>query len=402
MSVSKATSVIQLAIVYIKDDNIKGLERALTVMPLDQIGNHAEDLLSTYLSVCAGYNRPEAARVILDAWKVIYPTEEKVQILSRLFLINQINLPTLSFVTLSHDDFTYVELMDDLIGWDSSPEITTACNKADEIFGAQPYDTYKIVQDHAYELENTRVYEYATDRMEETAPYAPIPKWVKNYSGGPLVTETELMKEPEIQEVPFEIPPDEEAVELLTKGLTHLGISVGELDQARQYLLRQLSVSTRAEKIQMLKPIMENQANEILGSDKRLYQIFGPANPLVDQDLTLNTPSSKYGGCRMFLCDIFDYNEEFDYVADWFRGVCDQCHLKIRHRWHAVRRPRPHGGWVGGYCSWECATRSIHWDGEEPDLLTRELIKIFEKETNEVGIQDRLPEDTPEEMTKKK
>jgi len=396
MSVPKASGVIQLAIVYIKDDNIKGLQQVLGVMPLDQIGPRAENLLSTFLSVCAGYDRADAAKVILDAWKVIYPEEEKMQLLSRLFLINQINLPTLSFIILSHKDFTYVELMDDLIAGDSSPQVTTACNKADKIFGIQPHDTYEIVQKHAYDLDNDRVYDYATVKMEETASYAPIPGWVKNYMNGPLVTESELMRQPDIGDVPFEIPPDEEAVELLTKGLTHLGISVGELDKARQYLLRQLSVSTRGEKIQMLKSVMENQANKILVSDKLLYQIFGPANPLIDQDLTLNTPSSKYGGCRMFLCDVFDYDEEFDYVTDWFRGVCDQCHLKIRHRWHAVRRPRPHGGWVGGYCSWECATRSIHWDGEEPDMLTRELIKIFKKQTNEIGIQDRLPDDTPD------
>lgn len=388
MSVSKATSVIQLAIVYIKDDNIKKLEQVLDIMPLDQIGDQAENLLATYLSVCAGYNRKEAVDVILNAWKVIYPETEQIQILSRLFLINQINDPTLAFTTLLHLDYTYVELMDDLIAGDSSPDVTTACKKADLIFGSQPYETYKIIQDHAYELENDRVYEYATDRMEETAPYAPIPKWVKNYSGKPLATETVLMNSPDIKDVPFGIPTDEEAVNLLTKGLSQQGISVGDLEQARQYLLTKLSTSTKSEKIEMLRPVMENQSNKILGTDKKLYQIFGPANPLVGQDLTLNTPSSKYGGCRMFLCDIFDRDFEFDYVEDWFTGSCDQCHLRIRQRWHAVRKPRPHGGWVWCYCSWKCVNESL--DGHV--MLTQELIKIFEKETEEIGIQDRLPD----------
>lgn len=390
MSVSKATSIIQLAILYIKDDNMKGLQQVLDVMPLDQIGKQAETLLSTFLSVCATYGRVNAVDIVLDAWKVIYPPEEKIQILSKLFLINQINLPTLAFVILSHKDFTYVELMDDLIAEDSSPEIITACNKADQIFGPQPYETYKIIHEHAYELDNERVDEYAIERMEEHAPYAPLPSWVKNFTNQPLVSEDDLMKEVEETEVPFEVPTDEEAVELLTKGLGYLGISVGDLDRAKEYLLEKLSVSTRQEKIEMLKPVMENQANTILSSDNRLYQIFGPSNPLVDQDLTLNTPSSKYGGCRMFLCDVFDYNDEFDYVEDWYSGICENCHLKIRHRWHALRRPRPHGGWVGSFCSWKCVRESVHWEGQEPDLLTHEMINIFEKKTNEIGIQDRL------------
>ena len=323
MSVSKATSVIQLAIIYIKDDNINKLRQALDVMPLDKLRGQSEQLLSIFLSVCAANDRTEAVKIVLKAWKVIYPPEEKMQILSRLFLINKINLPTLTFVVLSHNDFTYVELMDDLIEGDSSPQVTTACKNADQIFGPQPYETYKIVQEHAYELNNDRVYDYATDRMEEVAPYAPLPKWVGNYSGGPLLTEAELYQSVEVGNVPFEVPPDEEAVELLTKGLTHLGISVGDLDQAREHLLRQLSISTRQEKIDLLKPVMENQANENLGGDNMLYRFFGPAHPLVDQDLTLNTISSKYGGCRMFLCDIFNWSVEFDYVEDWLQGVCD-------------------------------------------------------------------------------
>ena len=129
-----------------------------------------------------------------------------------------------------------------------------------------------------------------------------------------------------------------------------------------------------------------------------MYQIFGPANPLIDQDLTLNTPSSKYGGCRMFLCDVFDYSEEYERVEDWFQGVCDQCHKRIRHRWHAVRKPRVHGGWVGGFCSWDCARIAIHWDGDEPNLLAHELINIFEKKTLEIGIQERVENNTLEEL----
>ena len=133
---------------------------------------------------------------------------------------------------------------------------------------------------------------------------------------------------------------------------------------------------------------MENQSQQMLAKDQVLFRIFGPANPLVDQDLTLPGRSNKYGGCRMFLCDVFDYDDEFDYMMDWFTGVCQQCHLRIRHRWYAVRMPGSHGGWTGCYCNWKCVREDVY-EGDEPDLLTDELVSIFEANINNIGIQDR-------------
>ena len=396
MDVSKALKAIQLAIIYIKDDNIKGLEQVLNTMPLEKLRDEADVLLSTFLSTCAGYDRKDAAKLVLNAWKVIYPEQEKIQILSRLFMLNVINVPTLAFVALSHKDYTYVELMDDLMMGDNSPEIVIACGKADQVYGSQPYSTYEIVKQHAEEMGNWRVEEYAIANMEEIAQYAPVPKWVKNYTDAPILRESDLYV-PETGEIPFEIPPDEEAVELLTKGLTHLGISVGDMDRAKETLLQRLSVSTRAEKISLLKSVMENQAQKILGGDITFFRLFGPANPLVNQDLTLPGKSNLYGGCRMFLCDIFDWVEDDNYYADWFTGVCGSCYLRIRHRWHAIRKPRPHGGWTGNFCNWNCVRKSMVEYEEEPDLLTHELINIFEQQINEIGIQDRLPDNAPEE-----
>ena len=387
---SNALKAIQLAIIYIKDDNIEKLKQIMKVMPLDQLRGEADTLLSAFLSVCAGYDRVDAVNVILDAWKIVYPPEEDIQIVSRLFMMNVINVSTLAFVALSNKDYTYVELMDDLMAADNSEEVVSACAKADQIFGSQPYTTYELVMQHASDLGNWRVEEYAIANMEENAPFTPKPDWVKNYTGGPLLPESELYI-PETGVVPFELPPDDEAVDLLTEGLVQLGISVSDIDMAKQTLREKLAISTRAEKINLLKPIMENQAQEIMGSDTLFSRLFGPANPLVGQNLTLPGKSNLYGGCRMFLCDVFDKNFEDDYVEDWFDGVCESCHLRIAHRWYALRKPRSHGGWTGCYCTWDCVRDSMVEYEEEPDLLVHELINIFEKQINETGIQDRLP-----------
>ncbi len=387
---SKPIGAIQLGIIYIKDSNIKGLNKILNTLPLDKLGDQGDELLSIYLSICASYGRVDEAKIIIEAWKVVYPEEENIQILSKLVTVNNINLITLSFILLSYEDYTYIELMDDLMSSDNSPSITNACIKGDKIFGVQPYETYKLVKEHAFDMDNYRVEEYAITKMEETAKYAPIPNWVKNLNNKPLITDFELEENIKLSYVPFEIPTDEKAVELMTIGLTQNGISTENLEQTKIYLTELLSTSTRSEKIKLLRPIMENQANELLSGEKILFQIFGPANPLINQDLTLNTKSSKYGGCRMMLCDIFDFDYEFNYIYDWFEGVCEECHLRIRHKWHAIRKPRYNGGWVGSYCSWKCVRESILSDGQEPDLLTREMVNIFEKQINEIGIQDRL------------
>ncbi len=389
---NKAIKAIQLAIIYIKNDNIKGLDKVLGIMPLDKLKNEADALLSTFLSTCAEYGRQDAAKLVLDHWKVIYPQEEKIQLLTKLFMINSINLITLAFVVLSHEDYTYVEAMDDLMMADNSPEVVTSCSKADKIFGPQPYSTYELIKTHADEAGNWRVEEYAISNMEENAPYSPVPTWVKNYTDGPLVQESDLYI-PETGKIPFEIPSDEDSVDLLTSGLTQIGISVGDLERAKESLRQRLATATKKEKIELLRPVMENYAQSMLGGDTYLFRLFGPANPLVNQDLTLKGKSNMYGGCRMFLCDVFDYNHEYDYVADWFTGVCGSCHLRMKHRWHAIRKPRPHGGWVGCFCSWKCVKDHMAEYGEEPALMTRELIKIFGAKIDEIGIQDRLEDD---------
>lgn len=389
MKVSREVGLIAATVNYIKNDNIQLLQKSLDVMPLNEVPD-TDFLLASFLTVCAKFNRSQAVRIILKAWETVYPPD-KIQVLSILFLINAINLPTLSYAVLAHRDYSYVELMDELISYDNSPEVTIACGKADSIFGLQPYETYKIVRDHADENSNYRVQEYAEQKMRETGPYAAVPKWVQTY--GQIKTDKELQDmaaKGETKSVSFTIPPDEEAANLLTEGLYNVGMPMAQMDQVRSFLLSKLSTSTRDEKIKLLKPIMENQAQLVLGGDIGLFRIFGPANPLVNQDLTLDTPSSKYGGCRMFLCDIFDYNEEYDMVEDWFQGYCEECNNRIRHYWHALRRPRPHGGWTGSYCSWKCVRESVMTDGLEPDLLTHELINIYERKIETIGIQDRL------------
>lgn len=385
MNISSEVGIIQLSILYIKNNDIDQLTKSLDVMPLEKVKN-PEILLELFLSVSAGYNRPKIAKIILNRWNVIYPEDQQIPMLSRLFLINRINLPTLSFIVSSHKMFTYVELINDLTNFDSSPSIITACRKADKIFGQQSYHTYKILVDNATKVENDKVVDHMTYNMEKVAPYAPVATWVKNYLKEDLMTESALYNwvDQYMKIEPMKIPSENEIVELLLQGLADQGISVLEEEKSRKFL-QQLPME---KKLELIKPVMEAKKSEKIHDDVLLFRTYGPSNPLIDQDLTGDNINNKYGGCRMFLCNVFDYDEEFDYVEDWFTGACQECHLRIKYRWHSVRVPRPHGGWVGSYCSWKCARESL----VRPDLLTRELINIYDKQFNEIGIQDRLPD----------
>ena len=395
-------NVIALAFESIKNDDLQQLDSALRIMPLERLKDNHENLLATFLANCANYSRGEAAKMIMERWNVIYPDNEKVSMFARLFMVKTINVPTLSFLVKIHKDYTFVELIDELSEWDSSDNIITACERADQIFGQQPYTTYVMLREHAVEFDNFRVEEFMIDKIVEIAPFAKKPEYVKNYLAkyftefkDRLPTQLELDKlaeEKNKTDEEFILPDDDTTVDLLTEGLESLGITIDKINEAKEFLKREIESSLERKK-ELLIPILQNQKELNLETDRVLFLIYGPSNPLVDQDLTLDTPSAKYGGCRMFLCDLFDYSEDYDYIEDWFKGSCQQCLLRIHKRAYAVRQPRPHGGFEGCFCDWKCAREYLRYvEGQEmkPDLLSHALIDAYEKKINEVGIQDRI------------
>ena len=401
---SNESNILVIIINSIKDDNIELLDRALRIIPLEKMDDKHELLLAKFLGLCAGFNRDEASRMILERWKVIYPENEKISLFSRLFMKFVINISTLSYLASTHKDFTYAELIDELAEWDSSEDVITGCSRADEIYGNQPYETYKMLRNRAIELGNFRVEEYLYDKIVEISPFAKKPSYVNNFMSiyftefkDRLPTQKELdeiaekesKKETDLNNI--QLPDDDEAVELLTEGLKSLGISIGEIDRAKAFLKKEVSESEE-KKRELLLPILKNMKEQDLDTDRLLFWIYGPNNPLVSQDLTLNTPSAKFAGCKMFLCDLFDYNFDEGYLEDWFLGYCEECMLRIQHRHYAVRMPRPHGGFEGCFCSFDCVRKRLEFieaTRNEPDLLTHAMIDGFDKKIQEVGIQDR-------------
>lgn len=405
-TISKEYNLLLITIESIKNDDIDQLDNCLRVMPIEKLVDQDEILLSNLLSICAAYNREEASKLILERWKVIYPDQDKITMLPRLFMKNIINISTLSYLASVHKDVTFVEIVDELTSWDSSEGVATACDRADKIYGQQSYITYKMLRENAVEVGNFKVEEFLIDKMTKVSPFAEKPEYIKNYLAeyfpeykNKLPTQEQLdqlaqkdaEKEVEIDSDTIVLPDDDEAITLMTEGLKSAGISIFEIDRAKEFLRNEIKSLDR--KKELLLPILKNMKQLNLETDRLLFWIYGPTNPLINQNLTLDTPSAKYGGCRQFLCNIFDYNEDEQYFEEWFLGYCEECLLRIEKQSYAVRMPRPHGGWEGCYCSYKCVRSRLEFvESQEmkPDLLTHALIDAFEKKTIKIGIQDRI------------
>ena len=55
--------------------------------------------------------------------------------------------------------------------------------------------------------------------------------------------------------------------------------------------------------------------------------------------------------------------------------------------------PRPHGGWIGCYCSFKCLRDGVsdkELDEGRPDLATRSMVDSLEDQFDDIGIQDRV------------
>ena len=109
----------------------------------------------------------------------------------------------------------------------------------------------------------------------------------------------------------------------------------------------------------------------------------------------------------MFISTIFDYDEDDATVNDYFTGNCVQCSLKIKNRYQCVRQPRPTGGWLGCYCSWNFVRDHIKQngvvdiDGEiHENILLNTMIQIYEDQMNAYGIYDRKSDLTFSDLQK--
>lgn len=382
---------IEFGIEAIQNDDPEEFQTILDKLPLDILeSSESTELFEQFASQIAEYGRSKMVPVLLNAWEAVYPLGNQITLFSSLFLTPLINIPTLQFFAKTKEDTTYMEIMQELVEYDGNDDLLQlACVRAIKVYGEQDPYVYQLLLKYADQEDNTKVFNFMVKKIEKINNYAPIPKWVKSK----VLKESEV-KIPEYQLEPVDLPNIEEIATRLIIGLEQNEIFIKEkyFEVLKQGLMTQLRILPPIERAKIMEPIIKIEQFQQLQSNIDLFSILGPSNPLIGS--SGDELEFEYGGCRMFISQTFDYDEDEEDYYDWFRGACDNCHLKILRRYHAIRMPRPAGGWRNCYCSLKCLRDGIcqleSYTGNSEDI-TRHMVDLLEPQFMEYGIQDRIP-----------
>ncbi len=398
--VSQGTAIIQLAVNSIQNDDMDSLADYIQRMPLERLEeSQSTSLLVRFLTSAVEFQRTSSVPIILEAWSSFYPSIEEVSFYTLMYTMPGIPTDILTFVSYSLEDSSFLEVIDELTILPAREELIVACQRAHSVFGPQTRDTYLVAFESAESRGNEAVTRFLLPLLLPTEEYAPVPEWVKNFRSGPVPNEKDVVPVTPKQPAPVNVMDIsiDEMVDLLTDGLSTAGLSVDDVEESKNVIRSYLQIAPVEERMALLQPVLEKEFLSSLQEDDDIFRVLGPANPLFGSEVE----QMSFGGCRMFTCNVFDYDDDENEYFDWFTGNCEICRKKIRNRYHAVRIPKPMGGWVGCFCSFNHVRDGLgndELDTARPDIASRTMIDIVEREIKRIGIQDRVVPDIKEEI----
>jgi len=388
-------ALIKLIITEIENGRPGPLAKYLDQLPLNDIDLQAsDDLLVMLLMEAWTYGQAIIVPTILDAWRKVYPKEERMPFYIYLTMLPKLTTEALNFIYvkgLSSRGVTYFGIMTDLIN-NHNFETIMACKRLTDAYGSMGYTMLKNLYDIAMEERNAPASNYLASKIVSIAPYQDIPPWVldfRTYSAGVITADEELPTYEETEFLPsdieIELPSDNILIEMYDSGEV-------EHNMSRSEFISAIEKMNTANKMNTFRPILQRMVYRYRQNDTNLFRLYGPT--ILSTYPTLN--ELRYGGLRMFL-SIEHPEQDLEQLVekeDWFTGSCDFCLLQIRRRWHAVRRPIATGGWYGCYCSWTCIRKSMaepnRFDAiPDDDILTRLMVDEMETQISTIGIQDR-------------
>jgi hypothetical protein len=397
-----ATEVLKLALNAIANNNVPLLEEQLQLLYIHHLTESASlTLLNRFLVTAADNGSESVVLPILEAWADAVPSYGDVSLFSTLFLYPQITSYALSFAAKALVDVSFLEVIDELTQLDSNDNTSIACRKALEAFGPQTRDTLETAFINAGGIVspdqevvnqddvNQAVIYFLEHELAKMPIMAPKPDWVKNFETGEVPSEEIIFQLTPPPVVIPEMTLDEE-VRLLTDGLEASGLDLVDRERSVEAITALLKTSSQQQKMELLAPVIEKQELDKLQDDIRLFRLLGPANPIYDS----TNQQLAFGGCRMFSCAVFDYDDQDLSYYDWFTGICDICHKGIARRQYALRMPIAPGGWVGIYCSFDCLRKGVDQreeDERKPELPIRIMVDNIERQIYQIGIQDLIP-----------
>jgi hypothetical protein len=371
------------------------LESYMDIIPIEKLTKESlSKFIDTILSICANNGRiGGVVKVIIDTLSTrAYKTSDgEVELYTRLLLDPFISIDALKVIAKSYPEITFGELMDYLIVSNTGYSSLLAANRLVEIYRPTSSMISELI-DECRHIDNTYLYNFLinlTDKEE-----APMPKWMILREPIPDMKDIRL---PPLTSPTFDLTDIRKVLGIILDSMEYSGLVTDDKGVIRSILSFMLSNISTQDRHTILSRYITTESLKSLQDDTEIYQILGPSNPFTDSSLSQLT----YGGSRMFISNEFDYDDEEESIVDWYIGRCQVCLRRIKSRFRALRLPRPHGGWIGCYCSFECMNTALT-DKEEhedrPDLITRVMIKELEKSMYRVGILERTGDFTKEQM----
>jgi hypothetical protein len=355
-------------------------------------------LISLLIDTCQKSGNTDAVKTILDTFTIRGLGEEETELYPTLFMRMEYTNEMLAFMASALSEETQEDMMRDLVSGYEMPDLPVGLRRICEVYGNPPYDMISNLYQIAETSGNDYALNFLASKLLEFKEPAKIPPHIILIDKDKIPSHSELMEaldkknkhlpEPDISSLT--VP---EILDIVLGGLDFLGRN-DEKEVAQKMFLS----LTKKEQKDIVKPLLQRQAQEELADDETLFTVLGPSHPFSNDDLSTESKDvcSKYGGHRMLVCNCFNrYDSErdvFDADIDWFDDEsCDYCMRHIQGRHCALRRPNPEGGWVGSYCCQLCLNSDLEknvFEGK-PDAYLIEMVKALDKQLNNIGIIDR-------------
>jgi hypothetical protein len=408
--------------VAIQVKNLDTLDKLLFKIPLKNIDYATTtNLLIILLDHFELYEFPEGLKKVLKYWSGMETGFDEYEgelypVIPTLFLDFRIPFRSLYLIMDTLKSVLSVEeVAIDIFEKGTEQNTTRALRNLFDMFPNISGETFRLLTDEAIAMQNESAIEFMSSLQGYYTLPVKKPDYVFADEGEELPEETDLISAAEVaaDEIKGQdmekFTSLENCVDFLTLGFTKYGIEFVDMDEAKKALREKLEPMSEQTRLAYMSSFLTQESMESLNKEETLFQILGPANPILNGDYTqMDHICYKFGGCRMLYCNCYEIELQlqiddqslpyYPNIPQWFKGQCEQCNRVIPKRCYSVRRPLPQGGWMGTYCSWNC----LQLSGRVDDDLSIAYSDKFENELSQFGLTDRQEMNVEEEMEKAK
>ena len=405
------------ALLNLIQDSIQTSDEDMLIDILDSIlfnemdFDKAVDLIISLLKMCSEFNEEKLAKIIYNKNESFYSNTSDVEFITYLILNKRTTKNLISFLLQEViPEYNLSEIIYQLCNTHNTDisQMKLAIDKCWDIFEISDLLDLNSLYEFALSANNS-VAIALSSKIKKINNYAEIPAWI--ISPKILPRESNVII-PTPSELKLGLPIPENFIDKMLQNIDEelrdqipCDEDESNMISIKERLLMKFNALSLNDKYEIAKDFVEKRNMLALQNDLNLFISLGPSAPLADSQLD----ELDYGGARMFTFNNFDIDNDIDdddvfedgfpkNIVNWFDGYCQQCNLRIRRKYHAVRIPMVYGGWKGCFCSWKCVRDNINdnnsgniYSGNENSIMLQ-LVDIYENQINTYKILDRIPD----------